>query len=95
MPDNTAKDIEERLTELLGGSIPQHAAADISAAMEIAENLQQQGAQFKLRDMNPRSIVDTLWQAVFTQNDTEYSAEHSQSAMAICLAAIGYLSQKQ
>lgn len=87
-------ELEEQLGKLLEGSLPQGAASEINAAMAVAGKLEQQGFQFKLKDMNPRSLHDTQWQAVFMKDDMEYVAEHPQSAIAICSAAVGALSQE-
>ena len=88
MSESTVEILEEKLTQLLGESVPDQAVYNINAAMELAGILETKGFTFQLKDMCPKSLIDTNWRATFLKDGRKFSAENSQSALAVCMAAV-------
>lgn len=92
MSESTVEILEEKLTQLLGESSPDQAVYNINAAMELAGILETKGFTFQLKDMCPKSMTETNWRATFLKEDAVFSAENSQSSVAVCMAAVDALS---
>jgi len=92
MTDVNPDNLENRLKEYLGRTVPSHAASDIHAALVLADILKTRGYTFHLKDLCPGSPDQTRWQAVFFKHDYEFSADHPDAPVAVCTAAIGALS---
>jgi len=88
MSESAAENIEEQLKQHLGESLPDQAVYNINAAMELSGILEAKGFTFQLKDMCPKSIIDTNWRATFLKDDRKFSAENAQSALAVCMAAV-------
>nr|WP_319394416.1 hypothetical protein [uncultured Desulfobacter sp.] len=91
MSDSATENIEEQLKLLLDESLPNQAVYNINAAMELAGILENKGFTFKLKDLCPKSLVETNWRATFLKEGATFSAENPQSAMAVCMAAVDAL----
>jgi len=62
---------------------------DINEALRVADKLQMKGFGFKLKDMCPKKMDDSMWSARFTGKDgADYEIEHPEASCAICLAAL-------
>ncbi|MDZ7665528.1 MAG: hypothetical protein U5K27_09435 [Desulfotignum sp.] len=84
--------LEYELKKYLGKAVPAHAATDIHAALALADILKSRGFAFHLKDLCPGSPNETRWQAVFSKEEYEFTADHPDSPAAVCTAAIGALS---
>ena len=84
--------LENELKKYLFGAVPPHAATDIHAALTLADILKSKGFAFPLKDLCPGSPDQTRWQAVFSKEGYEFTAEHTDSPIAVCTAALGALS---
>lgn len=84
--------LEYELKKYLGGALPACAATDIHAALALAEILKSSGFAFHLKDLCPGSPDQTRWQAVFSKQGNEFTADHPDAPAAVCTAAIGALS---
>jgi hypothetical protein len=84
--------LEHELKKYLGEAVPGHAATDIHAALALADILKSRGFAFQLKDLCPGSPDQTGWQAVFSKEGYEFTADHPDSPAAVCTAAIGALS---
>lgn len=84
--------LEYELKKYLAGALPAHAATDIHAALALAEILKSRGFAFYLKDLCPGSRDQTRWQAVFSKQGDEFTADHPDAPAAVCTAAIGALS---
>jgi hypothetical protein len=61
---------------------------NISRALQVAEKLQTQGYEFKLKDLCPKNMEEDKWAAIFIdQQGTSIREEHENAATAICRAA--------
>lgn len=88
MPEYTVEDLEKQLRQFTDAEISARAVRDIHSALQIAEILESKGFSFKLKDLCPKSLNDTLWRAVFSKDAEEFNAKNEQSALAVCAAAI-------
>lgn len=62
---------------------------DINEALRVADKLQMEGFEFKLRDKCPKRSDESMWSARFTdKNGNVYETEHFEASCAICLAAL-------
>nr|WP_321397765.1 hypothetical protein [uncultured Desulfobacter sp.] len=91
MSESAVENLEEQLKQLLGESVPDQAVYNINAAMELASTLESKGFTFQLKDMCPKSLIETNWRATFLNEGATFSAENSQSAQAVCMAAVDAL----
>ncbi|MGM0655777.1 MAG: hypothetical protein ACQETR_10730 [Thermodesulfobacteriota bacterium] len=91
MSESAVEILEEKLKELLGEALPDQAVYNINAAMELAGILETRGFTFQLKDMCPKSMTETNWRATFLKEDAVFSAENSQSSVAVCMAAVDAL----
>ena len=91
MPNPVVEEIDERLGQLLDGELPILPSTDVNEALRVADCMESRGFSFQLKDMAPKSLYDCLWRATFTHGDKEFSAEDSESAVAICIAAAAAL----
>lgn len=91
MSEPAAENIDELLKQLLGDALPDQAAYNINAAMELSGILETKGFTFQLKDMCPKSLVETNWRATFLKEGETFSAENPQSALAVCIAAVNAL----
>ena len=48
--------------------------------MELSGILETKGFTFQLKDMCPKSLIDTNWRATFLKDGETFSAENPQSA---------------
>lgn len=85
--------LENELAKLIESGLPAHPAADVSAALQVAEILERKGYAFTLKDLCPKSLTDSLWRAAFTRDGAEASSENPQAAVAVCAAAVAALKQ--
>lgn len=92
MSESAVEYLEEQLKQLLGESVPNQAVYNINAAMELAGILETKGFTFQLKDMCPKSMIETNWRATFLKEDAIFAAENPQSAVAVCMAAVDALS---
>jgi hypothetical protein len=53
--------------------------------------LETKGFAFQLKDMCPKSLIETNWRATFLKDGATFSAENPQSALAVCMAAVDAL----
>ncbi len=95
MPESNLEILETQLKTLFKEEIPDKAVYDIHAAMEVAEILEAKGFSFKLKDLYPKSMTETGWQAVFSKDGVSFSAEDSQASVAVCMAAVGAVSPER
>ena len=84
--------LENELRKYLGPAVPAGTAADIHAALALADTLKVKGFGFHLKDLCPGSPDQTRWEAVFSRNEKEFTADHPDASVAVCTAAIGALS---
>jgi hypothetical protein len=91
MSEIAVENLEEQLKQLLDESIPNQAVYNINAAMELAGMLETKGFTFQLKDMCPKSLIETNWRATFLKDGATFSAENPQSALAVCMAAVDAL----
>jgi hypothetical protein len=62
---------------------------DINEALRVADKLQMHGYEFRLKDLCPRKMDETMWSATFTDGQGKvYETSHSLASSAICLAAL-------
>ena len=92
MNDVIPDKLENELKRYLCGAVPPHAATDIHAALVLADILKSKGFAFHLKDLCPGSPDQTRWQAVFSKEGYEFTADHPESSVAVCTAALGALS---
>ncbi|WP_419787634.1 hypothetical protein [Pseudodesulfovibrio sp.] len=90
MQEYTSEELERRLGEFVELPADVHLSEDLNAALRLAELLQSTGYAFELKDMNPKSF-DTNWRASFCLGKRTFESEDSQSALAICTAALAAL----
>ncbi len=93
MPESRLETLEKQLKQLFGDAVPHQAVYDIHAAMELAEVLEGKGFNFQLKDLFPKSMTQTGWQASFSRDGMTFSADDSQSSVAVCMAAVGAASE--
>lgn len=91
MSGSAVENLEEQLKQFLGESVPGQAVHNINAAMELAGILETKGFTFQLKDMCPKSLIETNWRAAFFKEDAVFSAEDPQSSVAVCMAAVDAL----
>jgi len=91
MPNSAVEELTRQLNQLFDFEISAEPTSDINAALRIADFLETKGYSFKLKDMCPKSMYDTQWQATFASAGTEFAAKDSQPAVAICIAAVAAL----
>ena len=91
MSGSAVENLEEQLKQFLGESVPGQAVHNINAAMELAGILETKGFTFQLKDMCPKSLIETNWRAAFSREDAVFSAEAPQSSVAVCMAAVDAL----
>ncbi|WP_321492644.1 hypothetical protein [uncultured Desulfobacter sp.] len=91
MSGSEIKTLEEQLEQLLQEPVPDQAVYNVNAAMQLASIIEAKGFTFQLKDMCPKSLIETNWRATFLKEGEVFSAEHAQSSMAICLAAVDVL----
>lgn len=84
--------LESELKKYLGDAVPAHAATDIHAALVLADTLKSKGFGFCLKDLCPGTPDQTLWQAIFSKDEDDFTADHPDASLAVCSAAIGALS---
>jgi len=84
-------ELERALAQLMEIGLPEHPAADVTAALQVADLLEAKGYAFLLQDMCPRSLGDSMWRAVFSRDGAEFSADHAEAAVAVCAAAVAAL----
>lgn len=94
MSESTSERLEIKLKECLGDAVPVHVAENINAALALSKIIEAQGFLFQLKDLCPKSMNETLWRAVFSKDGNQFSAEHPQSSMAVCIAAVGALTNQ-
>ncbi|WP_147819456.1 hypothetical protein [Salidesulfovibrio onnuriiensis] len=90
MSDNTIASLERELAEFLGADLPEHPAADVHEALQVATLLESKGYAFTLRDLCPKSMSSN-WRACFTKDGDEFASEGPESALAVCTAAVAAL----
>ncbi len=95
MNPSISEKLENELKKYLDVAVPAHAATDIHAALELADTLKSKGFGFHLKDLCPGSPDQTRWQAVFSKNEDEFTADHADASVAVCTAAIGALSNQE
>lgn len=93
MPEFTVEELEQQLASCLGCEIPQNAVFDVSAALRLADMMKAKGYEFDLDDLCRKSLTDSNWLATFSKDDMEFAAEDPQASLAICVAALGALSE--
>ncbi|WP_243546413.1 hypothetical protein [Pseudodesulfovibrio tunisiensis] len=91
MSEQARKILEEQLEQCLGPEMPEHPTADIHVALRVAEIMEARGYAFKLKDLCPKSLTDSMWKASFSRNETEFASESSDAACALCAAAVAAL----
>ena len=91
MPEYTLDELDQRLGEYLAPELPEHPSSDVNLALRVAGLLEARGYSFRLKDLCPKSLSESLWQAVFTDGDTRFAAEDCRSAVAVCTAALAAL----
>ena len=91
MTPYSIEEIDKRIEQFLDCELPARPTADISVALKVADFMESKGYDFQLRDMCPKSLHETMWKATFTTSGTEFAAEATQSAVAICTAATAAL----
>ncbi len=91
MSDYTIQEIEGELVQLIESGLPDHPAADVNAALQVANLLEDKGYAFAMKDLCPKSMYDSMWRAVFSKDGDDFSSENSESAVAVCAAAIAAL----
>ncbi len=91
MSKSKLEELKKQLKHHLGEKAPANAALDINAALEVAKILETRGFSFQLKDLCPKSLSETQWQATFSKDGLEFSADDPQSPMAVCMAAVGAL----
>ncbi len=84
-------ELERELAERMATGLPEHPAADVNAALRVADLLEADGYAFTLKDTCPKSLCDSMWQAVFVRDGAEFSAEDPKAAIAVCAAAVAAL----
>ncbi|MBG0790298.1 MAG: hypothetical protein H0S80_07370 [Desulfovibrionaceae bacterium] len=91
MDQHDTGELDRRIEEFLGQTLPERPTADLSAALKVADFMEAKGYSFKMQDMCPKSLNQCLWRAVFAAEGTEFAAEDSRPAVAICAAAAAAL----
>ena len=91
MTTPTIEQLEQKLKQQLGESVPANAGSDINAALALAQSLETKGFSFKLKDLCPKSMTETRWRAVFSKSGKTVSADNAQSSIAVLTAAVGAL----
>lgn len=91
MPKYSLDELDRRLGQFIDPELPVSPTSDVNVALQVANLLESKGYSFRLKDMCPTSLSDCLWRATFTNNEAEFSAENSQSAIAIGTAALAAL----
>ncbi len=94
MPESIPEILEKQLKQHLGAVVPNHAAYDIHAALELSEILEAKGFSFQLKDLCPKSMNKTQWRAIFHKNGQKFSADDPQSSVAVCAAAVDALTNQ-
>ena len=90
MFESVVETLVEQLKQLFGESVPKQAVYNIKA-MALAEILKTKGFAFQLKDMCPKKITETNWRATFLKEDAVFAAKNTQSAVAVCMAAVDAL----
>ena len=88
MSASMAAELENKLAQLLDTDIPAHPTQDINAALQLSDTMQAKGFAFKLKDLCPKSLSETMWRAVFSKSGMDFKAEAPDSALAVCAAAV-------
>ncbi|MCJ2165486.1 MULTISPECIES: hypothetical protein [unclassified Pseudodesulfovibrio] len=91
MSNHTMEEIEELFGRLLDVDLPVPPSADVNAALRLVDCMESKGFSFKLTDLAPKSLYDCRWRATLTHGKREFSAEDTQPAVAICIAAAAAL----
>ncbi|MDD9304795.1 MAG: hypothetical protein HUK40_21610 [Desulfobacter sp.] len=94
MSEVILENLEKQLNQHLGQTVPFHAAYDINPALELAGIMENKGYSFQLKDLYPKSMTNTGWQAVFSKDGQRFSAEDPASPVAVCTAAISALTRQ-
>ena len=90
-PELDPERVEEKLRQQLGPALPDQAVNDVHAALALAGSLEGRGLWFSLKDLCPKSMTRSLWRAVFSTGDKQFSADHASPALAVCAAALSAL----
>ncbi len=91
MPKYSLDELDNRLGQFLDPELPVRPTSDVNVALQVANLLESKGYSFRLKDMCPNSLSECLWRASFTNDEAEFAAENSQSAIAIGTAALAAL----
>ncbi len=91
MSEYTMEELDTALAQVLGAPLPGKPSANVNDALQVADLLESKGFTFRLKDLRPKSISENLWGAAFTMGEKVFTAENSQSSVAICRAALAAL----
>ena len=85
----TENNLDSRIAELMGEKEARAYCAHINVALDVARKMEERGFDFKLKDLRPKKINESLWRAVLkTPSGTEFAAQDENPALAICLAVL-------
>jgi len=87
--------IDSRIAKLMEEDEARAYSTDINTALEVVQKMEERGFDFKLKDLRPKKIHESLWRAVLkTPSGTEFAAQDENSAIAICLAVLKTMDAK-
>lgn len=95
MPEYSLEDLNKKLAGYLDFELSDAPTTDINTALQISEFMESKGYGFRLKDLCPKSLTESSWRAIFTHGDTEFTAENTESAIAVCSAALAALEAAQ
>lgn len=91
MPEYTLEELNTKLAGYLDWELSDAPTTDISTALQVSEFMESKGYGFRLKDLCPKSLTESSWLAIFTNGDAEFTAEDSESSIAVCSAALAAL----
>ena len=95
MPKYSLDELDRRLGAYLAPELPERPSSDVNLALRVAGLLESKGYSFQLKDLCPKSLSESLWQAVFSAGDARFVAEDCRSAVAVCTAALAALQEAE
>lgn len=95
MSNHALKEIDKQLGRIPDLELSVPPSSDVNEALRVVDYFESKGFSFRLKDMVPKSLSESRWRATFTHAETEFVAEDSQPAVAICIAAAAVLTGSQ
>ena len=95
MPKYDLDELDRRLGAYLAPELPKCPSSDVNLALRVAGIMEARGYSFQLKDLCPKSLSESLWQAVFSHDDARFVAEDCRCAVAVCAAALEALDEAE